>query len=580
MNKKKILLSVLVLAVLAFSSAAATIVHASTSPPWSSYSQMPWYINSLVTPGTLTVAGSSTIGPIASAEIAGTDTANPTTDNFVSYWNNLVSENPSWGTSSALDLSAVSLSTLGSGTAIPALDGTGGTADVGEMSRPPQDAEWANTAMTNMQIWAVGVDSVAIVVSPDMTWFPTSLNTFQVAELFADSNPTNQQGQPGYLSNGGDQGLLGATGSTPLYATWDDFLNANGFSANAQAAGAAGNQPIQLAVRDPTSGTFDCFNNYFAVPNGYSFEYKGTSNGIGTPGQPGYVPPSNGQSTVIGTQEMAPFIYCEENGDVISLVSDGNYGSTGDFIGFVSLGYALSNPPTGTAAGDGVIPLNIAFNMASPPSGKTASPTITYYGPSGTFGATTNPAYTGYSVYDWGQPVQPTDPNVIWAYSGVEGSAATGQYEAWRWLWEVTPGPIPSTGPCLAAGVWIAYMMEDGTTLGGTANFVQDQYYIPLCRADMAGATPIDSNLVTSGTINPSTGTPYFTVTQYQTQTIPDGQVNGHDFFYFVNAYINYYSQGIYNPYADINADGVINGHDFFGFVNAYIGYYTTYNPS
>ena len=41
------------------------------------------------------------------------------------------------------------------------------------MSRPPSTGEYATAAMTNLQLYAVGVDSVAIVVSPDMTWFPT-----------------------------------------------------------------------------------------------------------------------------------------------------------------------------------------------------------------------------------------------------------------------------------------------------------------------------------------------------------------------------------------------------------------------
>ena len=571
MNKKKVILSILVLAILAFS-AAATMVHAT----YSSYSAMPWASNSLVNPGTLTVVGSSTVAPIAEAEEAGTGTANPSADNFVSYWNTLVAANPSWGTASALDLTAVNIQGLGSGTAIPALDNSGGTADVGEMSRPPQDSEWQVPCLNNLQIWAVGVDSVAIVVSPDMTWFPTSLTTLQVAEIFADNNPTSQT----------DQGLTGVTGSTPLYATWDAFLNANGFSSNAAAAGTAGNQPIQLAVRDPTSGTFDCFNNYFAVPNGYQFENKAVTS------------TSNGQKTVVGTQEMAPFTYCEANGDIISTVENGVYGNAGttgggDYIGFCSLGYALSNPHTGTAAGDGVIPLNIAFNMASPPATQTpdtngkysggsstptvGSPLITYYGQQGTFGQQTNPLDTGangaaYQVYSWGAYVQPTDANVIWAYSGVQGKTATGQYEAWRWLWEVTPGPIPSTGPCLAAGVWISYMMEDDTTQGGTSMFVQDQSYIALSRADMAGGPVIDSNLATYGAAQGLTST--------QTQTIPDGKVNGNDFFYFVSAYINYYANGIYNPYADIYAKGTINGNSFLGFVAAYVYYYTTYNPT
>ncbi len=71
-----------------------------------------------------------------------------------------------------------------------------------------------------MQQYAVGVDSVAIVVSPDMTWLPTSLNhkvrRLQVA-LFADTTPTND----------GNQGLTGVTGSTALCKTWDDFFIAH-----------------------------------------------------------------------------------------------------------------------------------------------------------------------------------------------------------------------------------------------------------------------------------------------------------------------------------------------------------------
>jgi hypothetical protein len=658
LNKiEKILLSTLVMAILAFSF-AATMVHGLT-PLYSTYSAMPWASNSLVTPGTLTIAGSSTVAPIAEAEFAGTGTANPSADNFVSYWNSLVSANPSWGTSSALDLSTVSIAGLGSGTAFPALDGAAGTADVGEMSRPPQDSEWATQCMSNCQIWAVGIDSVAIVVSPDMTWFPTSLTTLQVAQLFADNAPSSSKGDP----------LTGTTGNTPLYATWDAFLTAIGDSSAVTAAGAAGSQPIQLAVRDPTSGTFDCFNNYFVVPNGYQFEYK-----TGSP------------STVTGTCEMAPFTYCETNAEIITQVENSVYGGAGDYIGFCSLGYALSNPHTGTAAGDGVIPLSIAFNMAIPPATQTAetsgahtgqygggnsnsvtggsgytsaptvtitggggsgatatatvtagavssitvtnggsgytsvptvlispsgvagaasatatatisagavssitvaakswipqagSPVISYYGDPGTFGEATSTldqtaSDAAYQIYNWGTPVQPTRANVLWAYSGVQGTAATGQYEAWRYLWEVTPGPIPSTGPCLAAGVWIAYMMEIGTTQGGTSNFAQDQSYIDMSRADMAGATPLDSNLIPSGT-------GVWSVTSTQTQTIPSGNVGGQDFFYFVDAYIHYYANGIYNPYADIYATGKITGTSFLGFVAAYVYYFTTYNPT
>ena len=113
MNKiQKTILSMLVIAMFAFSAGAALV----------QASGLPWTTNTLVTPGQLTVAGSSTVGPIATEEI------NPTAGgNFVAYWNNLVST----GVVTSSDISQVNLATLGSGTAVPALAGTAGTADVG-----------------------------------------------------------------------------------------------------------------------------------------------------------------------------------------------------------------------------------------------------------------------------------------------------------------------------------------------------------------------------------------------------------------------------------------------------------------
>jgi hypothetical protein len=84
----------------------------------------------------------------------------------------------------------------------------------------------------------------------------------------------------------------------------------------------------------------------------------------------------------------------------------------------------------------------------------------------------------------------------------------------------------------------------------------------------MASGQVIDSNLA-----------PYSPLPS-QTQTIPTGKVNGADFFYFVDAYIHYYANGIYNPYADLNADGKIDGSDFLAFASAYVAYFTTYNPT
>jgi ABC-type phosphate transport system substrate-binding protein len=535
LNKiQKTLVAIMIIAMMAFSTAA--IVGAT----WINDSTLKWFDgnNDLYSQGTLNIFGSSTVGPIASEESG--------TGNFANYWNNLVTNNPSLGTAATVDLSSINIKQDGSGTAIPALSYATGQADVGEMSRPPSTGEWGT--LDSLQLWAVGVDSVAIVLSPDMTWFPTDLTTNQAVSLFVDNDPTNTT----------NQGINGNTGSTPMFTTWNQFLNYWGLPQNAE----YGNATIQRAVRDPTSGTYDCFSNYFATPNGYSIEYK-----TGNP------------SIAVGAQEMAPYTYCQQNGDVYTTVSAGAFGTTGDYVGFISVGYLETY--------GNMIGLNIAFN-----NGHLATPTsyIHYYGVSGTYGA---PGGT------WSGFVTPNDANIKWAYSGVQGTfngvPATGQYEAWRWLWEVTPGPISfsSTGDneTLAAGVWIAYMMATGTTNAGTlttpatlapggvgtgnSNFIADQNYIPLCRADMAGAQPLDSNL---NIFNSTSEAPYLQPTQ--TQTIPDGQVNGHDFFYFVNAYINYYGQHVYNPYADINANGVIDGHDFFGFVNAYISYFTTYNPS
>jgi ABC-type phosphate transport system substrate-binding protein len=473
LNKnQRILLITTMLAIMAFSSAASNLAHAS---------------GGLVNPNTLTIAGSSTVYPVAMDEAG----------QFPSYWNSCVAANPSWGASYITE--SLNIAGLGSGTAIPAL--VAGTADIGEMSRPPQNssAEWLNPAMTNMQIWAIGIDSVAIVLSPDMTWFPKNLTTLQVAKLFADQ-PSNY--------------------TTPCYNTWGDFLaDYYGGASNIPASinSTVRNEPILRAVRDPTSGTFDCFNNYFAVPNNFQFEHK--TSGV-----------------VDRSQEMAPYSYCKENLDVYNTVSEGNLGSLSDYIGFISLGYLEFYGH--------MIGLNIAYNMENPPKS-----TISYVQP-----------------YSWGPYVVPTKANVQWAVSGIQPPRATGQYMAWRWLWEVTPNTIPSTGPLLEEGVWIAYMRMPGTTLNGASNFVNDSSYIVLNPDDMAGGQVIDANL------QPHTPLPG------QTQTIPDGKVNYADITYFVSAYIAYYTKGIYNPYADLNADGKINFNDIKIFVADYLAYYATYD--
>ncbi len=51
-------------------------------------------------------------------------------------------------------------------------------------------------------------------------------------------------------------------------------------------------------------------------------------------------------------------------------------------------------------------------------------------------------------------------------YAPSQANVIAGTYTPFRWLWEVTPNTIPTTGPNLAEGVWIAYMKLDaGITL-------------------------------------------------------------------------------------------------------------------
>ena len=538
----------LVMAMLAFSIGALISTVAATAP--TSYSGLPWASNQLVVPGTLSVVGSSTVLPIATEEQG--------EGNFVTYFNGLITA----GTISSSPITAVSIQGEGSGTAIPALEEVTSVADVGEMSRPPSTGEFAGASMTNMQQYCVGLDSVAIIVDPTMTWFPTELTTAQVAQLFADDSP--QTTGPNTPTN--VQGDLGVTGSTPLYATWGSFLDAyygvSSLSAVQAAESAAGltqissavyGANINRAVRDPTSGTFDCFNNYFAVPNGYNFEYK--TSGV-----------------VVGSAEMAPFTYDEGNINIYDTVSVASP-TTGDYIGFIGLGYLQVYGDNGA----NMIGLNIAYNIAPTPTGGTnGSPIIAYYGSSGTY------AFVGSSVNPptWSAYITPTDANVLYSYSGVAPTGATGKYEAWRYLWEVVPGPIPSTGPTLAAGVWIAYMMADDTTNAatlttagtlassvgaGNSNFALDNAYISLNRDDMTGAQVLNSVL------QPQIPLPG------QTQTYPAGVVNFNDIVYFVGAYINYYTNHVYNPYADLKATGVINFNDIVAFVGNYIAYYQQY---
>jgi len=494
-------------------------------------------VTGLVAQNTLTIAGSSTVYPVA-VEAATT---------FASYWNALVTANPSWDATSLTAATPIAITGAGSGTAIPAL--IAGTADIGEMSRPPKSgsSEWGATGMQDLQIWAVGIDSVGICIPTIMaTWFPTTLTTQQVAELFMTLPPTTAApaASPGTNTGLKDTApycdFTNATSyyewapNTPYFTTWESFLNyyynnniPSWVTGNATAAGVNLNSNINRAVRDPTSGTFDCFDNYFIIPNGFEAEYKTGSPAVQT------TDPISG----LTSQDMATYSFCETNQIVQSTMENGQL-----WIGFISAGI-LAGDPKLTA-------IDIQFN--------TSGTANTY-----------NPPQT------WGSAVAPTVPNIKYAVSNIKGTGATGQYQAWRWLWEVTPGQIPDSGALLVTGVWIAYMRASnpmtlpsgGTNATNTGSFLSDNQYIPLDPDDMSGGQVINSNLAA------------YTPLPGQTLSIPAGKVNFNDITYFVGAYINYHVNGIYNPYCDFKAVGTINFNDITIFVGDYIAYFTGYNP-
>ena len=61
------------------------------------------------------------------------------------------------------------------------------------------------------------------------------------------------------------------------------------------------------------------------------------------------------------------------------------------------------------------------------------------------------------SIYN----ASPPAPATAGYYAPSQANVIAGTYTPFRWLWEVTPNIIPSTGANLAEGVWIAYMKLD-----------------------------------------------------------------------------------------------------------------------
>jgi len=376
----------------------------------------------LLSNGTLAISGSSTVYPCAIDASA----------TFPTYYQNLT------GNTITLSIQAG-----GSGVAIPNM--VARADDMGEMSRTPTDAEY--NSMPYLQQYAIGIDSVAIVVNPYLSTWIQNVTVTQVADLFETHNVSGSM--------------------VPFYTYWSDFNPA------------MPNVTIERAVRDPTSGTFDCFYNFFLKPAGFPQTETNSS----------------------AEAQLAPYTYCQNNIDVLNTI---NSSGGQDYIGFISLGYLHYG---------GLSALNIW-----------------------------NPALNTYVV--------PSQAHVI-----------DGTYTPWRWLWEVVNGTIPAdpSNPNFVEGLWIAYLKLPNGYANGTS-FLLHEDYIDMYRADMAGGTVFNSTLQPETHLQPT-----------QTQTYPDGKVNYADIVYFVNAYINYYTNHIYNPYADMNADGKIDYNDIVLFAQDYI---------
>lgn len=192
MNKTNMTVLALVIAMIA----ATTLLNAANA--------------SLLTSGVMKTEGSSTVLPVSQdAETA-----------FESYMS---------GLGITVD---VQIAGGGSGVGFSKLAANPPTIDVGASSKDPGSAEW--TANDDLRIWAIGLDSIAIIVSSTSPIAPyiRELTAQQVSDLFCSTT----------------------------YTTWGDW--------NSSIPAPYNSWTIERVVRDLTSGTHDCFKNFFETPFG------------------------------------------------------------------------------------------------------------------------------------------------------------------------------------------------------------------------------------------------------------------------------------------------------------------------
>lgn len=164
----------------------------------------------LLTPGVMKTEGSSTVLPVSQ-------------DAEIDFEGNM----------SAIGITIdVQIAGGGSGVGFSKLAATPPTIDVGASSKDPGSAEW--TGNDDLRIWAIGIDSIAIIVSSSSPIAPyiRELTAQQVSDLFCSST----------------------------YKTWGDW--------NSSIPAPYNSWTIERVVRDLASGTHDCFKNFFLTPFG------------------------------------------------------------------------------------------------------------------------------------------------------------------------------------------------------------------------------------------------------------------------------------------------------------------------
>jgi ABC-type phosphate transport system substrate-binding protein len=274
MNYKKILVSTIAVALIAMMFVTTVLASTPVAP------------NSLISSGsnTLTLRGSSTVYPISA---------------FIkSYWQTK--------TGATLNLPAAE----GSGVGLDVL--ASGTTDLAESSKIPDSKTsisstsrnyWNSSrdttyGMDDLRIWAVGKDSLAIVVSinnPYYSQIQKVCNASMISDLFCNTQ---------------------MHGSSPIYPTWGSFLTAIGTPSS-------DSHPINIITRWLDSGTHDGFKTYFLTQGAKQIDAI----------QGGTTTYARNDSSLRSHTEL------EENQQVLNAVQSDQYS-----IGYIGLGFLEDNP--------------------------------------------------------------------------------------------------------------------------------------------------------------------------------------------------------------------------------------------